>query len=827
MSSPLPSSSSSSSGIDTGAAIANNSLYLSPVVTNDSTLRQSLFTVSGRSGFADNGRIRRVIRSVNGNNNQAQQSPIVASQPQPPPSFNNNIDPAMFEALAKSLANEMEKMFISVMKPILQDRRSKNGGTSSSSVHDDDKKSKEDRAIVDHSSEPKESKKPKKVNYIVMQKKRMREYVVSLNGLLKTIKIAQSEVDDAHRLCDKISANARKERKAKVFANCGKVAEDLFIPVVSLEDLVGEINGKILAVRSLINDLLSGHRAKDDDAINNCLASFDEIEEDYSTSFFHSKYLEIGVAYDEIINSVSLLPKDVRPDFGDVLKSFPIFDENDDNGEALTNDAVRENCGEKNVVDENAGEAAAVFAPLNQSIHIERALNADRAHEENKKRIEENKQPLDALSKPSVISQLSSSVCSGRDPTPPPLSPDPSDDEDDGDDNVGPDEDDEDNNDGVDDEKLAVLRQEAALAEMVRKKAAEKLEKAVITKRATVRHDRQYYQKVAEKESKTEAISKYLKDIKPSNPSKIYSEINSVKMDIYDSFADFENRLAMKTRLAEADGKRINLSEELKIHLFEPWLESAALRDIWLSRNISSMIYKIRKEYFIQTYGLKSSEVNLDYHACKWDGKENIRAFNVRLSVAEERYCRYNNTPANEAFLRTSFIEHLGDNPLRQKILKHSQTQDNMGVKLTRNDLVNQADLEHTNYLRDREERNKKYELRRQEKVKTQQARDAAINAITKSDSYGKQGDRNNNNKNNKAASIKPYQQTQIDRGCRFCQCTGHYQEICDAYYAARISQSKAPALSNGARHDPAPSPSTGSINGPSTGSINGPILKA
>jgi hypothetical protein len=852
--------SSRSSSLPDAAAGApdnqNGSLILSPI-SSDPPLSRSLFDGPTTGvGVA----MRALDRP------DSEEKIASAPSPQPLPSSNGNyavLDPAIVSALVVGITQGMRDLLVNELKVVPSAR---SDGVPPPAPSDNAVCARRSRRTSESGmSAPAVQPRKKKISFITEQKARIRTYNKSIKGALSIVKEALKIIDKSIKKAEKYRSSLTSNRSKLIKKNraTSDVVDLLFNVASLLDDLALEMQGQIEAARTIGDKLLEANSTGDDDAVESYLETLDEIIKSSPLLSFRIRYNDANDNYSSMVQEKGTLAIEERPDFiTDLVPSLPTMNDGDiyrvvsrkSKSRSSTLPVISESDEDNSGDGDDHGEAEYVPPPLgapaeavvndlvNDSIYTMTFRNSENARQSNTDRVQNAR---DAESKSNSSSSGSFPIGQDSNPDPPPP---PSDDDSSSDDSEDDDSDDEKKpkRNEEEEKEFKSLRLKAKKETNAQAKRIAELQRQVARQAKQLEYDKQYYASLFnKKDERTTAASKYLKDLKPSSPDKIYSEIKIQKMDIYDSFIDFEKRLARQVELAKGDGVNLKPSEDLKIHLFESWLESPALRDTWLSRSIGSMVYSSRKEYFISTYGLKAAEVNFDYHACKWDGKEGIRAFHARLIVIEERYCRYNKTPITDAFLRTSFIEHLGDTLLKDRIMNHLQTNDNIGNVLTRNDLVNQADLELTNWLRSRAKRaeikaqrvhrdhnnnnrnnnnsnrNINYDNNSNNNNNNNSNRGNFINAISgrnndnnnnnsdnnnnlnngnisaisKNDSYGKRGNggrnnfnNNNNNGNNSGNGLPPWKQAQIDRGCKFCSVPGHYQEMCPQYRSAQAN---------------------------------------
>ena len=110
--------------------------------------------------------------------------------------------------------------------------------------------------------------------------------------------------------------------------------------------------------------------------------------------------------------------------------------------------------------------------------------------------------------------------------------------------------------------------------------------------------------------------------------------------------------------------------------------------------------------------------------------------------------------------------------------------------------MVNQADLEQSNFIRGKAKRDARAlanrDRIRQQKADAAAANAGAINAISKKESYSQRGGGGGRPGKQEAGAgantsqYTPWQQRQVDHGCKFCTGLGHYQEICPLYVSAK-----------------------------------------
>lgn len=670
-------------------------------------------------------------------------------------------------------------------------------------------------------------------NYLKNKLERISAYKNRLTELKKSVGSVIVPIRGAYKLAKALRAGAGKSRETRpVAGELLKFINNISSVIYISEDLINDLSlsyddAKVIGATIKENKKLENN----DDVITECLDKFDEIIKTFPLAFFKLKY-------DEIINSfhsyaavlfASPIPDGYRTELAKAIGAVPTI-----GGVKVPGVPVSSGKNEAKVDDD--GEELFRPTPLNQSIHEAQFNDYDRAREENKQRHsaknadveivsfdgeegedgddlglsdgdpslssdevpqetgEESKSGSSSLVNNiySVLSDEQKSVPNNnttsnnkRIPIIPRASSakvtnggggpsDPS--------GSSSSDSDYDSDALLRDVSRRKLKKSAAKEKRKRLKAERDLKLMVSKNASDIKNDRKYYDAIKNSSSTKASIGEYMKKLKPSE-GKIYSEVKEKQMDIYDSFLDFDHRVERLIKLAESNGDTVVVPDDLKIYLFEDWLESDALRSAWLARGVGPQTFDGKKAKFIEIFGLKLSEVDYDYRACKWDGQEGIRAFHARLTVVEERYCRYNKIQMSQAFLCNSFIEHLGENALRDKVQNYSQTQQNSGVAVTRVELVRQADTEQDAYLKSVNARRAKFNKQKQERERIAAIqKQAALQAISKTDSYGARGDkgkRADKEQNSGAAdALKPWQLYQMKNGCRFCNQKGHFMDV-------------------------------------------------
>ncbi len=632
----------------------NGTLFLSPI-SSDPPLSRSLFDGPSTG-------VSVAVRTLD--RPDGEEKVATAPQPQPQPSSNDKnaaLDSSAVSALVVGFTQGMRELRL-LINELKLTPSARSDGVPPSTPSDNVVRARRSRRMSESGMSAPTHKShrdiKKKYSFIAEQKSRIRIYNKSIKGGLSIVKEALKIIDKSIKKAEKYRSSLTSDRSKFIKKNrpTSDVVDSLFNVAFLLNDLALEMQGQIEVVRTIGDNLLEANSTGDDNAVESYLETLDDIIKSSPVSSFNVRYNQVNMDYSSMVQEKGTLADDERPDcITELVPSLPVMDENNIHRVLSKNSKTKPSTlasisesDEQNSGDDNDKGEAKYVPPLlgapaepaannliNESIHTMTFRNSENARKSNADRVQSAR---DAENKSSSSSD--GSLPCGQDPSSDPPSP-PSDDDSPSDDSEDDDSDDEKEikRSEAEEKKFNQLQLKAKKETNAQAKRIAELQRQVSKQAKQLEYDKQYYASLFnKKDERTTAASKYLKDLKPSSPDKIYSEIKTQKMDIYDSFIDFEKRLARQVELAKGDGVTLKPSEDLKIHLFESWLDSPALRDTWLSRSIGSMVYSSRKEYFISTYGLKAAEVNFDYHACKWDGKESIRAFHARLIIIEERY---------------------------------------------------------------------------------------------------------------------------------------------------------------------------------------------
>jgi hypothetical protein len=187
---------------------------------------------------------------------------------------------------------------------------------------------------------------------------------------------------------------------------------------------------------------------------------------------------------------------------------------------------------------------------------------------------------------------------------------------------------------------------------------------------------------------------KVLAQVKPDSQF-IFDETKIPKMNISDSFRDFDNKLKRQLTVARFGKSDVNgsMPDIILINHFTDWLKSNAMRDAWNDSNLGSS-YAARRKMFCKSYGVTRFMINAELSNCKWDGKDDLLAFNARLSAIETRYCEANKTSLDENTQVNHFIERIKIVAvLYEYATTYVQSENNQQRDVTRAELVRQVHL--------------------------------------------------------------------------------------------------------------------------------------